>query len=298
MIRLDLLTFLEEGDLKKYTREVILEYAISPKKNFSQNFVVKKALIDEILKISEIKTEDSIVEVGGGIGTLTYFLLTKAREVVSYEIDPLLSSILKKEFYKFKDKLTVISGDFLKEEVVPAKKIISNLPYSISSPFISKVTNFEVPPSLIVVTVQEEFANHLCAKTGSSNYSRLSVYSSYFFNFEKIKKFTPEFFYPKPKVSSYIVKGIPVRSPGIVREEGFFPFLTALFSRKHRKSRNNFGIYKKKLIRQDRHKFQNLLDTIDNSSKQPIKLTPDAIIDFYVDFQQLIKEEFADIDFY
>ena len=297
MIRLDLLKFLEEGDLKKYTREIIIEYAISPKKKFSQNFVVKKALIDEILKISEIKADDIIIEVGGGIGTLTYFLLTKAREVVSYEIDPLLSSILKKEFYKFKDKLTVISGDFLKEEVVPTKKIISNLPYSISSPFISKITNFEIPPSMVVVTVQEEFANHLCAKTGSSNYSRLSVYSSYFFKFEKIKKIPPEYFYPKPKVSSYIVKGISVRSPEIVKEQGFFPFLTALFSRKHRKSRNNFGIYQKKLMRPDRSRCQNLLDTIDNSSIQPINITSDAILDFYIEFRQLIEEKFVDVDF-
>jgi len=80
MIRLDLLKFLEEGDLKKYTREIIIEYAISPQKKLSQNFVVKKALIDEMLKTSEIKADDIIVEVGGGIGTLTYFLLTKARE--------------------------------------------------------------------------------------------------------------------------------------------------------------------------------------------------------------------------
>ncbi len=297
MIRLDLLKFLAEGNLRKYTHEIILEYAISPKKSFSQNFVVEQALIDEILRISEIKDDDNIIEVGGGIGTLTYFLLTKAREVFSYEIDPLLSSILKKEFYNFKDKLKVIAGDFLREDVVPAKKIISNLPYSISSPFISKITNFEIPPSLVVVTVQEEFANHLCAKIGTSNYSRLSVYSSYFFKFEKIKKIPPEYFYPKPKVFSYIVKGTPVKSPGIVRENGFFPFLTALFSRKHRKSRNNFGIYKKKLMKKNRSKFQNLLDTIDNSSMQPINLTPDAILDFYIDFQQLIKEEFVDVDF-
>lgn len=297
MIRLDLLNFLAEGNLKKYTHEIILEYAITPKKGFSQNFVVKKSLINEILAIAEITKDDSIVEVGGGIGTLTYYLLANAGEVISYEIDPLLSSILKKEFYNFKDRLKVIAGDFLTEDVIPTKKIISNLPYSISSPFISKISNFEIPPSLVVVTVQEEFANHLCAKTGSSNYSRLSVFSSYFFKFEKIKKFPPEYFYPKPKVSSCIVKGIPVQSPVIVREKGFFPFLTALFSRKHRKSRNNFGIYKKKLVTQDRSKFQKSLDTIDNSSKQPINLTPEEILNFYVNFRHLIKEEFVDANF-
>ncbi len=297
MIGLDLLNFLAEGDLKKYTREIILEYAISPKKGFSQNFVVKKALIDEILAIAEITKEDSIVEVGGGIGTLTYYLLINAKEVFSYEIDPLLSSIMKKEFYNFKDRLKVISGDFLKENIIPTEKIISNLPYNISSPFISKISNLEIPPSLVVVTVQEEFANHLCAKAGSSNYSRLSVFSSYFFKFEKIKRIPAEYFYPKPKVSSYIVKGTPVQSPVIVKEKGFFPFLTALFCRKHRKARNNFGIYQKKLVRQDRSKFQKSLDTIDSSSIQPIHLTPEEILNFYLDFRHMIKEEFADVNF-
>ena len=139
MISLDLLKFLTEGDLKKYTREIVLEYAITPKKGLSQNFVVKKALVDDILAIAEINRDDTIVEVGGGIGTLTFFLLANAGEVFSYEIDPLLSSILKKEFYTFKDRLKVISGDFLKENVIPTNKIISNLPYNISSPFIAKI---------------------------------------------------------------------------------------------------------------------------------------------------------------
>ena len=297
MIRLDLLKFLAEGDLKQYTREIILEYAITPKKGFSQNFVVRKALIDKILAIAEISEDDRIVEVGGGIGTLTYYLLANAGEVFSYEIDPLLSSILKKEFYNFKDRLKVISGDFLKEEIIPTQKIISNLPYNISSPFISRISNFEIPPSLVVITVQEEFANHLCAKTGSSNYSRLSVFSSYFFNFEKIKRIPPEYFYPKPKVSSCIVKGTPVQSPAIVKEKGFFPFLTALFTRKHRKSRNNFGIYQKKFANQDRSKFQKSLDIIENSSKQPISLTPEEILNFYVEFRHMVKEEFIDANF-
>jgi 16S rRNA (adenine1518-N6/adenine1519-N6)-dimethyltransferase len=292
-----LLNLLAQGNLKKFTNEIILEYAITPKKGFSQNFVVRKALIDEIISIAEITNDDSVIEVGGGIGTLTYFLLENAKEVFSYEIDPLLSSILKKEFYTFKDKLKVISADFLKEDIIPNNKIISNLPYSISSPFISKISNSEIPPSLVVVTVQEEFANHLCAKMGSSNYSRLSVYASYFFKFEKMKKFPPEYFYPKPKVSSFVVKGIPVQSPVIVKENGFFPFLTALFTRKHRKSRNNFTIFQKKLTKQDRSKFQKSMDIIDGSSKQPINLTPEEILKFYSDFRNMIKEEFTDTNF-
>ena len=155
----------------------------------------------------------------------------------------------------------------------------------------------ETPPSLIGITVQEEFANHLCAEPKTSNYSRLSVFSSYFFKFEMIKRVPPEYFYPKPKVNSCIVKGVPVQSPEIVKENDFFPFLTALFSRKHRKARNNFNIYQKQLPRQNRREFQTLIDGFEGSSEQPINLTPVEILEFYKEFRLIIKERYSDVDF-
>ena len=289
---------LDNGDLKNYTRSILSEYAVQPRKKYGQNYVIRKALVDKILSIAQISSTDIIVEVGVGIGALTYFLLSNAKFVYSYEIDPLLASILKKEFFQFKDRLEIITGDFLEKEILPHHKLVSNLPYAISSPFIWKLTNMDVPPKLIVVTMQKEFADHLCAKPGSSNYSRLSVFSSYFFKFEKIMNFPPKFFLPQPRVTSCLVRGIKVEPPSIVKEKQFFHFLTSLFCRKHKKVRNNLMIYQKKIPQDQRKKFRSKLDKLPLTSHQPIKLSPNEILSLYSSFNQMISESFSSADIY
>jgi 16S rRNA (adenine1518-N6/adenine1519-N6)-dimethyltransferase len=289
---------LESGDFKNYTHSILSEYAVGPKRKYGQNFVIKKNLIDKIISVAQISSNDIVIEVGGGIGTLTYFLLKNARSVYSYEIDPLLASILKKEFYAFKDQLEIISGDFLSEEVNFHHKLVSNLPYVISSPFIWKISNMTNPPEMVVITVQKEFANHLCADPSSSNYSRLSVYSSYFFKFERIEDFKPHYFLPKPRVTSSLVQGTRVDPPSVVKEKQFFPFLTALFCRKHKKARNNLLFYQKRIPRPQRKQFRTELDSIKDSSEQPINLNPTQIISLYSNFNHMISEKFDNIDIY
>jgi 16S rRNA (adenine1518-N6/adenine1519-N6)-dimethyltransferase len=289
---------LESGDFKNYTHSILSDYAIGPKRRYGQNFVIKKNLIDKIISVAQIGSNDIVIEVGGGIGTLTYFLLKNAKSVYTYEIDGLLASILKKEFHAYKDQLEIICGDFLSEEINFHHYLVSNLPYVISSPFIWKISNMKSPPKMVVVTIQKEFADHLCADPGSSNYSRLSVYSSYFFNFERIEDFKPHYFLPKPRVTSSLVRGMRIEPPRIVREKQFFPFLTALFCRKHKKARNNLLLYQKRVPRSQRKKFRTALDSINHSAEQPIKLKPTQILSLYSDFNQMISEQFDNIDIY
>jgi 16S rRNA (adenine1518-N6/adenine1519-N6)-dimethyltransferase len=284
--------FLNEGDLKRYTQSIITQYAITPHKAFSQNFVIKKDLINKIISVAEIKKDETVVEIGGGIGTLTYFLIQEAERVISYEIDPLLASVLKKEFFDYNKQLKIISKDFLQEKLIPSGKIISNLPYSISSPVLWKITNMDNPPSLIVLTLQEEFANHLCANVGSKDYSRLSVYCSYFYKFEKIRSLSSSYFYPPPGVSSCLIRGTHIEPPDSVREKAFSFFLTSLFCRKNKKARNNLMVYQKKLDRKFRSDYRKLVDSLENSQIKPINLSPEAILTFYSDYRQRITENF------
>ena len=290
--------FLKSGDFKSYTHSILSEYAVEPKRNYGQNFVVKKDLINQILSVARIDSNDIVIEVGGGIGTLTYFLLNEAKKIYSYEIDPLLASILKKEFFPYRDQLEIISSDFLSEEILPHHKLVSNLPYAISSPFIWKISNLVNPPETLVVTMQKEFADHLCAQPGSSNYSRLSVFASFFFKFEKIREFKPHYFFPRPRVTSSLVRGERLDPPTIVKDKRFFIFLTALFCRKHKKARNNLLVYQKRVPLPQRKKFRKELDCIMYSKDQPIKLKPDQIVSLYSDFSRMIKECFDNIDFF
>ena len=278
--------------MKNYTQSILTDYAITPHKPHGQNFVVKKELVEKILLSAQIKDNETIVEIGGGIGTLTYYLLQKANNVITYEIDPILASVLKKEFFSYNKRLKVISGDFLKKKDIPKGKIVSNLPYSISSPVIWKISNLLNPPKVVVLTLQEEFASHLCAEVSTKEYSRLSVFSSYFYKFEKITTFSSDYFFPKPQVSSCLVRGVLIDSSDIVREKSFFVFLTALFCRKNKKARNNLMVYQKKLDSRFRVKYRNLLDSLELSQKKTIHISPNEIVAFYLDYRQMIEENF------
>ncbi|MFX0122331.1 MAG: 16S rRNA (adenine(1518)-N(6)/adenine(1519)-N(6))-dimethyltransferase RsmA [Candidatus Hodarchaeota archaeon] len=278
---------LEKGNLKKYTETLIQNYAISPRKSWGQNFVIDKTVIDTLLIEASLDEKDTIVEVGSGIGTLTYFLLQNCQKLFSFELDPILSTVITKEFFDFGEKLKVISGDFLKLEIPPHEKLISNLPYGISSPFIKKMTQIENRPETIVVTLQSEFANHLCAKPGDPDYSRISVFSSFFYEFNVIRTFPPHFFIPKPHVWSSLVRGIRLEPPKIARRKDFFIFLTNLFCRKHKKVKNNLQVYTKQYPRHLRKLFRNELDKLEFCSQQPINLSPSEILDLFLQFNDL-----------
>ena len=107
---MNFLNLLANGNLEKYTKSLIRKYAISPNKAWGQNFIIEKSVIDCLLSEVELNQEDIIIEVGGGIGTLTYFIPQNCRKVFLYEIDPILSTVMRKEFIDYDEKLEIISG--------------------------------------------------------------------------------------------------------------------------------------------------------------------------------------------
>lgn len=279
------LNYLKERKLKEYTLKITKDYAITPNKLFGQNFVINMKLVDEVTSAANLTNSDIVVEVGGGIGTLTYFLLQSSSKVYVYEIDPILSSVILKEFYDYHDKLEIINDDFLTQNIVKHAKIVSNLPYNISSPFINKVIQLKEPPNVISATFQKEFANHLCGSPGESNYSKISVYSSYFYKFNIRKDFSKQSFYPTPKVDSSVVFGEAKNPPKIVKTNDFNQFLTNLFCRKHKKVRNNLQVYLKGKGKSDKLKIKSKIDNLEHSSIQPVNLTPNEILNLYKEFR-------------
>lgn len=249
--------------------------------------MIDKSVVDALLVEANLGEKDIVIEVGGGIGTLTYFLLKNCQKVFSYELDPILSTIMRKEFYNYSDKLEIKSGDFLKLEIPHHHKLISNLPYGISSPFVEKIINMKNRPEIIAITLQREFANHLCAKAGESDYSRISVFSSFFYKFEVITTFPPHFFTPKPHVQSSLVRGIKLIPPELTRGKDFFIFLTHLFCRKHKKVRNNLQVLTKSYPRNLRKMFRHELDKLEYQSYQPVNLSPNQILDLFRQFIEM-----------
>ncbi len=275
--------------MDRYTKALIRRFAIKVKKDHGQNFVVNKNLVNKLISVADLKSADIVVEVGGGIGTVTFDLLKNCKKVFLYEIDPILSSIIVKVFNEYLEDLEIISGDFLVKDIPKHQKLVSNLPYNISSPFLKKITEIEYPPEIISITFQKEFADHLCAKPGDSGYSRISVHSSFFYKFDIIETFSPDSFFPPPKVQSCLVRGIKLEPPDSVKEKDFTEFLTNLFCRKHKKVRNNLRVYSKTLAREQRKDFMREVDGLEYKADQPINLTPREILYLFQEFRSLLE---------
>lgn len=207
------------------TRLILERHDIKPNRRLGQNFIVDLRVLEREISYAGIKSSDTVLEIGPGIGTLTKLLAERASKVYAVEMDARMIDILKG---RFKDRVEIIKGDFLEVTLPNFDKTISNIPYSISSPLTFRLLSHGF--KLAILTYQKEFAERLVAKPGDKNYSRLSVATYYYASAEILEVLPPEVFYPSPKVESAIVKLIPRNRPFEVNEELFFDLLRGLFS--------------------------------------------------------------------
>ena len=136
--------------------------------------MIDKNKRDQIINFGNITKDDVVLEIGTGIGTLTIELAKKAQKVIAIEQDTKICEILAKRLKDEKiDNVELINDDALKVDFPPFNKIISNLPYQISSPITFKFLDYDF--DLAVLMYQKEFADRMNGEVGSKNYSRLSA---------------------------------------------------------------------------------------------------------------------------
>ena len=226
-------------------REIIKEYNIKPKKKLGQNFLHDKNIISSIINNVNVKDED-IIEIGPGPGILTENILkNKARSLLVIEKDDSFEVNLKKIKNKYKDNFTylihdVIDFDFnnlIKKEY----KIVSNLPYNISVPFILKMIKIRGVISWkdMVLMVQKEVAERITADIGTKNYGRLSIMVNLNNDVKKLLNVKPSSFIPKPKVDSTVIKISPKNKNLNINEEIFEKIVKICFSQRRKKIKNN-----------------------------------------------------------
>ena len=194
-------------------REVMNTYGISAQKKFGQNFLTDESVLDEIVDGSGITGEDTVLEIGPGLGTLTAKLAGKARNVVAVEIDEALIPVLDHTLGDL-DNVEVIKGDILKCDIreVYARygngrglKVVANLPYYITTPIVLKLLEFNDIIESITVMVQKEVAERMQAGPGSKEYGALSLAVRYYSEPEVITEVSPDRFYPSPAVDSAVI---------------------------------------------------------------------------------------------
>lgn len=189
--------------LLKETLSIIKTYHIKPKKKLSQNFIIDPNLLYEILNEVSKVSPKKILEIGGGIGTLSLFLADIAETLVIVEIDKRLIKVLKERVGG--KNVKIVMGDFLRvyRELGEFDVVVSNVPYHISSKILFTLAKITFKKA--VLTLQKEFADRLFAKPNDPNYSRLTVMSNLFFNIENLGSYPPSSFYPSPKVYSTLI---------------------------------------------------------------------------------------------
>ncbi len=174
------------------------------KKYLGQNFLVDKETLELIVKTSEIKKSEKILEVGPGLGVLTQKLSEKAKEVISIELDGSLIPILQKTLSD-KKNIKIIEMDALQYEPPKTEyKVVANIPYNITSPLINHFLKRENKPKSITLLVQLEVAEKIVSL--DPKMSILSLQIGLFGKAEIIKKINKNCFYPEPKVDSAIIK--------------------------------------------------------------------------------------------
>ena len=176
-----------------------------PRKRFGQNFLVDNQIVNRIIATISPKKSDNIVEIGPGMGALTFPLLEHLDHLSVIEIDRDLISLLK---LNKQDKLTIYEADALKfdyGQISNNLRIVGNLPYNISSPLLFHLLSSKNQIIDMTFMLQKEVADRIIANHGSKTYGRLSVMMQTFFEVESMFTVPKESFNPKPKIESSII---------------------------------------------------------------------------------------------
>jgi len=216
---------------------ILKVYRIHPKKRLGQNFLIDFTVFDRMIKYAQLSPEDTVLEVGAGLGFLTEKLADYCGHVIAVEVDPKLVKILKRRLAR-KRNVSILLGDVLSLKIPPFDKVVSTPPYSISSPLLFWL--LERKFDLGILTFQKEFAERLIAQANDKNYSRLSVTTYYKAQVKVLETVPKDCFWPTPKVDSLIVELTPRSEPPfrVNDEEFFLRVVSFLFTQKNKKVRN------------------------------------------------------------
>ena len=220
------------------------------RKSLGQNFLKDVHVIDKIIESADIDSDTLVVEVGPGQGALSRSIVKNAKYAIFYEIDTRLNWYLNR-LLKDYDNYHIVINDFLKEDVKEElskheyKKlyVLSNLPYYITTPIVSKFIDDDILPDKMILMMQKEVANRFSASVGSKEYGALTVLLNYYYDTKKLFEVSRNCFFPKPKVESTVI---------------------CMELKKKRLKVENMAVFKRLIKDSFRHKRKNLKNNLDD----------------------------------
>lgn len=228
----------------KNTIAILNKYNFVFQKRFGQNFLIDQHVMDKIISAAGITGNDTVLEIGPGIGSMTQYLCENARQVIAVEIDKVLIPILNDTLSSY-DNLTIINDDILKvdvNEIVRTMndkkpiKVVANLPYYITTPIIMGLFESKVPIENITVMVQKEVAQRMQSGPGSKSYGALSLAVQFYADPYIVANVPPNCFIPRPNVGSAVIRLTKLSKPAVsVNDEKLmFALIRASFNQRRK----------------------------------------------------------------
>jgi 16S rRNA (adenine1518-N6/adenine1519-N6)-dimethyltransferase len=199
-------------DIKDYkTQELVKKYNFRFSKSLGQNFLIDDSVLSDIVEGAEVSEDDLVIEIGPGVGSLTAELISKAKKVVSIELDSNLIPILETELGQY-ENFSLIHNDALKvdfKELIGEEKsvkLVANLPYYVTTPIIVRLLKEGYKFKSLTIMIQKEVAERIDAEPNCKEYGSLSLLVQYYCNTEIIRTVAPSCFIPRPKVDSIVIR--------------------------------------------------------------------------------------------
>lgn len=230
-------------------KDLCKKYGLRPSKDFSQNFLIDREVLNEIVAAADLQKDDVVLEIGPGFGVLTVELAKRVRKVVAVEADRGMAGALREILAEYKN-VEIVEQDILKLPITNYQlpnynyKIVANLPYQITSAVFRKFLSEEPRPSEMTVMVQKEVAERISAEAGEMSLLSLSV--QFFGQPETVATVPRTAFWPEPEVNSAILKISQIKNESEknlkrINPEDFFKVIKIGFSARRKQLHNNLS---------------------------------------------------------
>ncbi len=233
---------------------LIHRYGLGPKRSLGQNFLADDRYLADVIQAADLQPDDTVLEIGPGLGVLTHQLAQRVQRVVAVELDDQLVVILGDQFAE-QSNVEIVHGDILESDPVELTKfpihnsqftihnykVVANLPYYITSPVLRHLLEASQSPSLAVVMVQKEVAERICAMPGQMSILAVSV--QFYASPSLVCHVPADAFYPQPKVDSAVLRLDVLPEPAVpdVEPAHFFQIVRAGFGQKRKQLLNSLS---------------------------------------------------------
>lgn len=223
------------------TKYILNKYNVHPNKKLGQNFLFDEQSLQTIAQ--DVTKEDTVIEIGPGLGTLTAILAEKANKVIAIELDSKMVSILKDRF-KLYNNVQIVQDDILNvdiDKIAPKAKVVANLPYYITTSIITKLIKTNIKD--ITILIQKEVAERICAEPGTKRAGAITYFVKYFADSKIIANVPKEYFIPAPEVESSIVKIVKrdKKAAKVNNENLFFEIIKINFTQRRKTILNSLS---------------------------------------------------------